>query len=175
MPKKTQKTGQPENRADTTAAAPPPVLITSIDQLSLMVAAPLHAEFSLDGRVVRIPCRRLTPREEATINAIEREVAPPKVIKGPKPDDDRIDYISPDYVARREEAARIMRAVTLYTACPVIAAGRPGLTDRRQILDHVESLFTTHILDLIHLTIRAGGIDVSERVNFTSPPASAQN
>lgn len=156
--------------------APAPVRINSIDQLKGLCAESVMARFVIDGLPVEVPCRRLTSREEAVIQAIEREVQP-KLVKGAtgKPEDDRYDYLDPKYIERRHQAGLTVRAMTIYTGCTLVAAGHPGLTDRQAITDYVETTFPNHILQIIYLTIVGGGLEVGERVNFFSGRGSPLN
>jgi hypothetical protein len=94
------------------------------------------------------------------------------LVKGRTPEEDRYDYNNEKYQAELEKLKRTARALAVYTGCPAVQAGKPGLSNRDEIRDYVQGILTEHILNILHLNIMAGGLDVAERVNFTSPPVS---
>lgn len=144
-----------------------PLVIESLDQLQAMVDAPLYADFTLDGRPIRIACKRLTPVLDEQVRAIRREAQPVYV-----PAQKDYDYTDKAYLAKRDANEKIARNLIVYCGCPAIAAKRPGLTDKKQIHDFVRDLLSEPILEIVALTIQAGGMGLADRVNFTSPAAS---
>jgi hypothetical protein len=154
------------------------VRIESLSQLQARCEQPMAVRFVLDGQVIEVPVRRLTPAEQEKVDQVydfaenrSRELRPP-LLKGRTPEEDRYDYNNEKYQAELEKLKRTARALAIYTGCPAVQAGKPGLDNRDEIRDYVQGMLTEHILNLLHLNIMAGGLDVAERVNFTSPPGS---
>jgi len=114
---------------------------------------------------VSLDVQRLSPQAEDAVRAIRRESQPPW-------NKDQGDYnrLDSKYLAARDTLERIARSVTIYSGCPLVAAGKPGLTQRNEIHAHVQTLFSDTILEIIFLTISGGGIELEDRANFISTP-----
>ena len=51
---------------------------------------------------------------------------------------------------------------------PVVAQKKPGLMDRVAIHAFVQTIWTENIIEIVAMTIAAGGLEVVTRANFTS-------
>jgi hypothetical protein len=164
---------------ETTTQNPPQVMrITNLAELQARCERPIAVQFVLDGQVIEVPVRRLSPAEQEKVDQVydfaenrSRELRPP-LLKGRTPEEDRYDYNNEKYQAELEKLKRSARALAIYTGCSAVQAGKPGLSNRDEIREYVQGILTEHILNILHLNIMAGGLDVAERVNFTSPPVS---
>jgi hypothetical protein len=146
---------------------PPPLTIKSLDELRGIVEKTVTVEVIFDGRPLAIEVRRLTPREDMIIQEILDVVVCP-VIQGKTPEQDRPDYASLDYIRKKNQAEVEARALAIYWCVPILQQGRPGLTDRREITDYVQSLLNAQMLTVLFAAVRHGGVTLGELVNFTS-------
>lgn len=146
----------------------------SLDDINALFASPIPARFQHNGRTIEVEVRGLTPREESERAALLRK-AQPKIIKGRTQGEDRIEYNDPKYLEDKERWEKTARALCLYRACPIIAAGKPGLTSADEMFEFVQGLWNEHALEIIYLTIFTGGVSVAERANFTTAPSSTEN
>ena len=145
--------------------------IESLGQLKELLEKPVMCRFEVDGQEIELPCRRLNPKTQEAVQGILREAQPPfKRERGPNGD---YDYLDVKYLEKRDKNMKVARALVIYSGCPALAADRTGLTDAQQIYDFIQNgPLSETVLELISLTIQKGGIDVRERADFTSPPAS---
>jgi hypothetical protein len=143
-----------------------PMKIESLEQLQVLVDAPLECVFKLDGRPVSVTCRRVTQDVDEQVRALQRKAQPPYI-------KERNDYdnYNERYLFERDQNQKAARSLLVYTGCPTIAAKKPGLTNAADIHRFVKTILTETILELIALTIQAGGMELVERVNFTSTAA----
>jgi len=150
--------------ADTSAIKP--MKIDSLEQLQALVDAPLECVFKLDGKPVSVMCRRVTQDVDEQIRALQRKAQPPYI-------KERNDYdnYNERYLFERDQNQKTARSLLVYTGCPAISAKKPGLTNASDIHRFVKTILTETILELISLTIQAGGMELVERVNFTSTAA----
>jgi hypothetical protein len=150
-----------------TPAAPAAVLIESLDQLQQLVECPIYCEFKLDGKLIRLPCKRINQGLDEKVRAIRREAQPPY-------DERRKDYnyFDPAFLRLRDRNDKVARAMIVYAGCPAIAAKRPGLVDKEEIHLFVSTVLSENILDLIAATIQVGGMELVDRANFISTSAS---
>jgi hypothetical protein len=146
------------------------VTIESVDQLQTMVDAPVYCTFSLDGTTVRVPCKRVSQDLDEEVRRIRREAQPPFLKERGTSGD--YDYTNAAYLAKRDRNEKVARAVLVYSGCPAIAAKKPGLRNAEEIYQFVKGVWTENILELIALTIQAGGMELVDRANFTSTSAS---
>lgn len=161
-----------------TPPPPAPTRIASWQQLDELCAAPITARFLLDGRLIELPLRRLSPAEQHRLDTVynftsarSSEVRPPLVAGA----SDKYNHEDADYVLKLEHLRRLARAMTIYAACPVLQAAGPVLTQREEIAVFVNSKLTDQLLDLLFVTISVGGLDLADRVSFTSPLDSTTN
>lgn len=143
------------------------VVIDSVEKLKALCDKEIVCKFTLDGSSVELPVRRLNAAEEEPIRSITRAVQPPF-----KKELNNYDQLDSKYQAAIDRAEKTARAMTVYMGCPTIAAMKAGLTRQEDVYAFVQALFPENILEIIYLTIRAGGISLEERVNFTSPQGS---
>jgi hypothetical protein len=145
--------------------------ITSAAQLQQLVEVTVPCVFKLDTQTVSLPVGRMTAHTFEKVRALRRKAVP-------KWNDKRkaYDEYDPVYLEEIAKHEKWCRSFIIYSHCPLIAAEKPGLTNEEEIHQHVSKFFTEHILELISLTIQAGGLErverIEERVGFTSPPAS---
>lgn len=141
--------------------APP---ITDIREMLEAMAKPLHAQFRLDGRLVKLEVKRADRAVHELRRNIIRAVQPPF-----RPEMKDYDHLNADYLKRRDRAEEEARAVTVYHCCPGIAALKPGLIKPGDMLDLLAPI-PDHVRELIELTALAAGLDleVNRVANFTS-------
>jgi hypothetical protein len=136
--------------------------ITSLDELQALLDKPMHCEFVLDRHSVKLECKRLSAAIEEEVRRIRRDVQPPWSAE--KKD---YDHLNSQYLQKRDAAERIARSVIVYWGCPQVAAKKPGLIKPAEIHLFVNGLLTEHILELLALTVQAGGLEVPQRTDFT--------
>ena len=156
-----------------------PVSFVSLEELCAAVAKPIDCIFEMGGQLVRVPVYRLTPTQTDIIESVRREVGPAPLIKGKTQLEDRYDTTNQEWQNKQLQANRLARALTVYFGCGLFNQARPGLTDRRAILEFVENpqgikpgetvpgtpAITNVVLELIYLTIMGEAIRVKEEVN----------
>jgi len=148
----------------------------TLDDIDRICGENITVKFIHRGREVSVPCRKLTPKEDAEITAIVQRVRP-KMIAGPRPGEQVPDLSDPQYQEAIAKASLSARSLTLYIACPWFASKHPGLSmaSQEQITAAVQSHFTEEILGHIFSEITAAEVNVEDRVNFTLTPASPQS
>lgn len=147
----------------------PPGMVTatrikSAAQLNAMIRQPFIIAFGIDGAAVELEVTRLTPAEESKLAEVMQEVAVP-------PYSDKLkdhDFQDAGWLAKREHLKRVVRSLRIYAGCAAVREDRPGMTNRDEIHAYVQGLWTEQILELINLSVQAGGLEVAERANFTS-------
>lgn len=149
------------------AGAPRVKEIGNFDELQAICDAPIYCEFKIDGQEIRLPCRRLSPAVDEQVRALRREATPPFVKERGE-----YNYFDAAFLKKKDEGEQLVRSLVIYAGCPSVAAKNPGLTNRDDIHRFVKNLLTENILELIKLTILAGGVELTERTNFTSTAAS---
>jgi hypothetical protein len=157
------------NTTETTPLSPPPEErkeIKSLAELQAECEKTIYVDVDYNRKPFRIPARRLRPSEDAALDDIINSVMPP-MIRGKTMEDDRPDFQNPDYIKNRNRVEIEARALGLYWTVPLFADAQPGLTDRKQIVEFVQSKFNAQILSLLWQAIRDGGITLAELVNFT--------
>lgn len=143
------------------------IRIESLDQLKTLCDEPVLCRFELDGKTVELPVKRLTAGIKEQVNDI---------LRGPQPPYDKVrgdyDYLNPVYLKSRDKAEREARAIIIYYGCDTISKQKPGLPNKNEIYNFIQSLLPETVLEIIALTVQKGGVDLPERVNFTSTAAS---
>jgi len=143
-----------------------PIRIESFDQLKKLCDEPVLCRFELDGKLIELPVKRLTA-------GIKEQVG--DILRAPQPPFDKArgdyDYLNPNFLKARDKAEREARAVVIYYGCDAIAKQKPGLPNKNEIYNFVQSLLPETVLEIVALTIQKGGVDLPERVNFSSPAA----
>jgi hypothetical protein len=142
-----------------------PLAVTSAEQLQALCRKPIVCTFRIDRQAVSVEVQRLSPQAEEAVRAIRREAQPPW--NKEQGDYNRLD---PKFLNARDNLERIARSLTIYSGCPMVSAGKPGLTNRNDIHAYVQTLFSDTILEIIFLTISGGGIELEDRANFISTP-----
>jgi len=151
------------------------VKIASFEDLSARLDKTIPCVFKLDGELIEIPVKRVTPALAERVRKLRRSVLPPfKKERNPPAGD--YDPMDPKYLADKDANEAKVRALIVYTCCPLIAAKKPGLTDEAEMLPFVQGVLSENILDLIMLTAQAGGMNLDEevqrRANFIFTPGS---
>jgi hypothetical protein len=162
--KKHKHMKQKENQRRLTPAATKPLLVEHLDQLQALVDRPVMCRFALDQQEVELPCKRLTAEMDEVVRGLKRQAQPPFI-----KDRGDYDYTNQAYLKLREENERKARSLLVYWGCPAVAAKKPGLTNQEEIHKFVREILAENILEMISLTVQGGGLDVTQRVNFTSP------
>ena len=143
------------------------VRIETFEQLKSLCDEPLLCRFELDGKIIELPVKRLTA-------GIKEQAA--EILRAPQPPFDKVrgdyDYLNPAFLKARDKAEREARAIIIYYGCEAVSKQKPGLPNRTEIYNFVQSLLPEMVLEMIALTIQKGGVDLAERVNFTSTAAS---
>lgn len=167
------KKNQPNNPAS--PALRKALRIQSLDELQKLVDAPLLCAFELDGQLIELDLRRVTPAIEEQRREILRAPQVPWVKERNGTAVNDYDPMNPAYLKAKDLAERKARALIVYACCPAVAAKKPGLTNPDDILRFVQSILAENILDVIALTALASGlsVEVAGRANFTSVPGSA--
>ncbi|MDE2102858.1 MAG: hypothetical protein KGL39_36780 [Patescibacteria group bacterium] len=152
------------------------VKIASFDELAAKIEKAIPCVFKLDGELIEIPVKRVTPALAERVRKLRRAVLPPyKKERNPAAGGD-YDPMDPGYLERKDLNEAKVRALIVYTCCPLVAAKKPGLTDEAEMLAFVQGILSENILDLIMLTAQAGGMNLDEevqrRANFISTPGS---
>ena len=139
--------------------------MTSLDELQKLVDAPIKCQFKLDGNLLSIDVKRMTPAIAERRRSILRAVQPP--FKAERKDYDPLDA---NYLKQRDLAEDKARCITVYFCCPIVAAKKACATDE-EIYTFVNGTLTRHLQELIELTAQSGGMQMTEAANFTSPAA----
>lgn len=149
-----------------------PIAVTSLSVLQEQCDKPLQIEIKLDKsmdpdeRSFTVTARRLRPKEEAELRNLIDVVVPP-FIKGAKAEDDRPNFNDPDYILRKNQVENETRAMAIYWCVPIFSEEKPGLTNRKEICDFVNSKLNDTLLNVLFLAVREGGVSLAELVNFT--------
>lgn len=145
-----------------------PAKITSLADLQAMLNNPIKVKLTVADKQIELECRRLTPKELADIDAIEQEVLPPMVRH---PGDDRtkdyFDTADAQYRKNRAQKSREARAIAIYLGCPLFSQQKPGLKNRAEILEFVESCLTEALLMVIYEAIVQSEANLDAHVSFT--------
>lgn len=141
-----------------------PTAIKSLDELNQLCSKPFNVTLSIDGQSYSIPCRRLTPCESAQIAMIIDEVLPSQQLG----QDGKEAQYTVDSATRKKlaEANRDAMAMTVYLGCPMYREKKPGLTNRKDIREFVDSVLSDHVVQAIYNAIVGGNIDMQAHVNF---------
>lgn len=139
------------------------VRIGSLDELQGLIDEPMICSFELDGRTIEIPITRMSAATMETVRQLKRKVQPPY-----SQERKDYDFLNSAYLESKDVAERKARSVAIYKHCPIVAAKKPGLLKVDEIDGFVQGLFSENVLEMLSLKIQLGGIDVDERVNFTS-------
>ena len=150
-----------------------PVKIASFDELTARIEKTIPCVFKLDGELIEIPVKRISPQLAEQVRKLRRTVTPPfKKDRNPPTGD--YDPMDPKYLSDRDAMEAKVRALIVYACCPIIAAKKPGLTSHEDMTAFVQGVLGENILDLIMLTAQAGGMNLDEevqrRANFISTP-----
>lgn len=143
----------------------------TLAQLRQAVTKLQAVEIVFEDQKFVIPVRRLTPAEDAQLDAIINVVVPP-IIKGKVMEDDRPDITNEDYLKRKSAALIESRALALYWCVPMFSQEKPDLKNTNDIVAFVQSQLNNHILELLWRAVRDNGVSLAQLVNFTSPNAS---
>lgn len=141
-----------------------PKAVTSLDELNQLCCKPFNVTISIDGQSYSIPCRRLTPAESAQIALIIDEVLPSQQLG----QDGKDAQYTVDAATRKKlgDANRDAMAMTVYIGCPMYRDKKPGLTNRKDIREFVDSVLSDHVVQAIYNAIVGGNIDMQAHVNF---------
>ena len=147
------------------------VKIASFDELATRMDKTIPCVFKLDGSLIEIPVKRMSPGLAERVRKLRRSVTPPfKKERNPPAGD--YDPMDAKYLESKDAVETKVRALIVYACCPLIAAKKPGLTDEAEMAVFVQGVLSENILDLIMLTAQAGGLNLDEEVqrlaNFTS-------
>lgn len=148
-----------------------PIRVTSIADLQKACEQILVVQFDLGENTYQIDVRRLNPKEDAAIESIINAVVPP-VLKGAKPEEDRLNYYAPEYMKAKAEAEIKARAVALYWCVPIFQKEKPDLVEQPHIVEFIQSKFNHAILDILWQAVREPGVKLAQLVNFTSSSTS---
>jgi hypothetical protein len=168
---KEQTMKQPEKNAVTVKT----VKIASFAELAARVEKTIPCVFQLDGELLEIPVRRVSPALADRVRKLRRSVTPPWNPKINPPHGD-YDPLASEYLGKKDAVEAQVRALIVYTCCPVVAEQKPGLLNEADMAAFVQGVLSENILDLIMLTAQAGGMNLDEevqrRANFSYTPGS---
>lgn len=149
----------------------PPIKVSSLADLQKFCEQSILVEFNFLTQTFQVEARKLTPKEDATLDEIMNTILPP-VVRGEKPELDRINYHDANFVKLKSAVDIKARALGIYWCVPIFQKEKPGLTKQEDILDFVQSKFNAMILDVLWQAIRNGGVTMATLVNFTSSSTS---
>lgn len=155
--------------------APTPVRVHALEELEAICRETIPVRVKLNGKVVEIPVRRLSPTETFQLDEKLSPVHPP-LIKPDGPDGKPVyDFTNADYLKSVAETTRLVRSIGLYWACPLFQQARPGLQDATAIHEFVMSQLTEGLLETLWRVVTSEGASLEERINFTLPPGKTPN
>ncbi len=180
MSKKTTKPTVPITR-DQNTIPPARRKLTTLADMQAVFEKSITIQFTFDGAEYEIEAKRLSPAESHKLEEMLITAAPP-LIKGKTADDDRFDVANPDYVRKKTLLSIQARAMGIYWSVPAIrrdfdakqvaatgsAANPPEVN---AVTDFVQKLFNDQVLELIWQSVRDGGVQKLELVNFSSASA----
>ncbi len=201
-----KKNADPNSQLPASNSQPGITTITSFAQLKARLEKPLICRFVLSdimadengrrpgdpvaGEVIDVPVRRLPPSFVERIQALRREVIPPRSKPRSPGEEAGYNYDDPGYKLAAARMEVIIRAMTVYEGCPIVQQGfeewktaqgvpiigqrldgtQPERVERERIADFVQSFGTQTVLNMLYIAISQGGVTVWEQVNFTLPP-----
>jgi hypothetical protein len=131
--------------------------VKSFKELQQMVEQPIFAHVVMNGAVVQIPCRRVTPAESYELELVLKECLPPqKQEEGGQP---YMDIDDPQYRAEKDQKRIEVRCLAAYWGCPLYRQERPNLTNRKEIVEFVQKQFSDLILRTIAGTVLEGDFE----------------
>jgi len=156
----------PEHLVSSIPVAPPqtPVSIKTLDELMQACNKPFDVTVNIDGQAYAIPCRRLTPAESSQIALILEEVLPAQQMS----QDGKEPQYTVDTATRKKmvEANRDAMAMTVYLGCPMYRENKPGMTNRKDIREFVDSVLSEQVVTAIYNAIVGGNVSVQAYTNF---------
>jgi len=138
----------------------------NLGALQALVDAPVWCRFRLDGQDIQVECHRVSQAVDEQVRALRRLAQPPYT----KPTGTTPGYYDESnaaYLIARDKNDKIARSVVIYAGCPAVSASKPGLVVAETIHDYVRGLLTDTVLDMLAMTIQAGGLELVDRANFT--------
>ena len=151
-----------------------PKVVASLADLQSAVDEHFEIGIEYNGVPYVIKARRLRPFETAQLAEILTRPIPPVIRGDPtKPQTDRYDRDNPKYVKEEREAFQMARAIAVYRCIPVIAEGKPNLTDPRAITEYIQGnekekgVFNDAILSTFWNVLNDGGVRKAAYTNFT--------
>jgi hypothetical protein len=160
------ETPAPSNFAEGPKPQPTSSKVSSLAELSAIVDKPLLIEFDWMGSLVQIEARRLRPAESAILSEMMDEAVPP-VIKGRTMDEDRPDYGNVDFIKKKAQVGIEARAMALYWCVKMFSDAKPGLSNRKEITEFIQSQLSESVLRAMWNGVSHPVIEKSELVNFT--------
>lgn len=143
----------------------------SLKQLRGMLEEPLEIPVELNGVLVLLEGRRLSPAERNQVVGLKRQPLAPPLAGRPG----EYHWQDPAYQEQMRQANRTARALTVYLGCGWVQADRPGLTAVTEIQSFVEGAICENVLDVLEAGILMEGVSLVERANFTLPAGPATN
>jgi len=155
--------------------APAPVRVHALEELEAICREFIPVRVKLNGKVVEIPVRCLSPTETIQLDEKLAVVHPP-LVKPDGPDGKPVyDFTNPEYLKQVGETTRLVRSIGLYWACPLFQQARPGLQDATTIHEFVMGQLTEGLLETLWRVVTSEGTSLEERINFTLPPGKTPN
>lgn len=155
------------------------VKIASLDEFKEQFNQRFTFDFSYNGKQMSIEYEQISPKLQLELDKIFNrsagadvlascEVFPPRKTD-PKTGAESYDFEDVEYKKALLGKAEIVQALALYHAVPIFREGKPGLTDRNEIVEYIQSQGNQSILQGLWLRILYGtGINLSELADFTS-------
>lgn len=164
-----------KSKTDLKPPAPTPLRVNTLEELEAMCREIIPVPVQLNGKVVRIPVRRLTPDETVQLDEKLAVVHPP-LIKPDGPDGKPVyDFTNPDYLKQIAQTTRLVRSIGLYWTCPLFQQSKPGLQDATAIHEFIMGQLTEGLLETLWGVVTSEGASLEKRVNFTLPPGRTPN
>lgn len=148
-----------KTKADAEAKGQKVTKIKDFAELMMLVDEPILCHFQLDDKVIEIPVGRMSATTTEKVRSLRRAPRPPY-----RADIKDFDITDPKYREATDQAEKKARSLIIYSHCPMISKQKSGLTDIEQIHLFVNGLLSEHVLEIISLTIQAGGVQRVEKV-----------
>lgn len=151
-----------------------PKVVASLADLQNAVDEHFELSINYNGVDYLVKARRLRPFESAQLTEILSRPIPPVIRGDPtKPQTDRYNREDPKFVKESRDAYLTARAIAIYRCVPVVADGKPNLTDPRAITEYIQGtekdkgVWNDAILSTLWEVLNDGGVRKAAYTNFT--------
>jgi hypothetical protein len=144
---------------------PPVTRPKSIAELEQLCREMIAVKIPVGRRIVEIDVRLLTPSENEKLELILSEAHPPTRTRA----DGQIEFdrSEPEYIKKLAHRQKLARAMALYWCVPLLAEGRPGLSERERVYEYVQGQLTDVAQEALYAVARSEQLVFEERLHFT--------